>query len=125
MTKNIVFNIEPTPKGRPRLGRYGTYTPAKTKAAEEAIQWAWHGKPMEGPLKVSLRFYFKRPKKCLASFKPTRPDIDNLVKLVCDALNGLAWKDDGQIVILEAYKFYCNRLAPDPCIQLEISEVDG
>lgn len=124
MTKCITFNIEPTPKGRPRLGKYGTYTPAKTKAAEEAIQWAWHGKPMEGPLKVSLRFYFKRPKKCLKCYKDTRPDIDNLVKLVCDALNGLAWKDDGQIVILEAYKLYCQH--PDkPCIQLEIKEVDG
>lgn len=123
MTKQITFNIEPTPKGRPRLGRYGnTYTPAKTKAAEEAIQWAWHGKPMEGPLRVSLRFYFKRPKNCLATFKPTRPDIDNLVKLVCDALNGLAWKDDGQIVLLEAYKLYVS--CGEPRIELSIKELE-
>lgn len=35
-----------------------------------------------------------------------RPDIDNLVKAVTDALNGILWKDDSQIVSLSAEKRY-------------------
>ncbi|MEX5590971.1 RusA family crossover junction endodeoxyribonuclease, partial [Pseudomonas urmiensis] len=38
---------------------------------------------------------------------PTKkPDADNIAKAVTDALNGLAYKDDSQIVILSVYKQY-------------------
>lgn len=36
----------------------------------------------------------------------TKPDIDNLAKCVLDALNGIAYRDDNQVVRLESSKFY-------------------
>jgi Holliday junction resolvase RusA-like endonuclease len=36
----------------------------------------------------------------------SRPDIDNLVKLGLDALNGVAYNDDGQVYCLNAEKCY-------------------
>ncbi len=36
--------------------------------------------------------------------KTTRPDLDNLVKNVLDALNGVCWRDDASVVALLAYK---------------------
>ena len=50
-----------------------------------------------------------KPKKkaLLAGFYHLkRPDVDNLLKLVCDALNGVAWKDDSDIASIFAVKGY-------------------
>lgn len=65
-----------------------------------------HGPPLQGPLSLSLLFVMPRPKRLMWKTKPmprepytsSRNDWDNLGKSVCDALNGLAWRDDGQIV---------------------------
>jgi Holliday junction resolvase RusA-like endonuclease len=38
--------------------------------------------------------------------KLSRPDIDNLAKLGLDALNGIAYIDDGQVYWLNVHKFY-------------------
>ena len=43
-------------------------------------------------------------------FSPTKkPDIDNIVKIVLDALNKMAFKDDNQITKLEVEKFYSEK----------------
>jgi Holliday junction resolvase RusA-like endonuclease len=53
--------------------------------------------------------------------RPTkRPDWDNLGKLVSDSLNGLAYKDDSQIVEATAAKYYSDR----PRVEIEITEVE-
>jgi Holliday junction resolvase RusA-like endonuclease len=84
--------------------------------------------PMEGPLKVSLRFGLLRPKghfgkrglKPSAPQYPTvKPDVIKLARCVEDALNGLAWKDDSQIVFEELGKVY----AGSPGVQIEIGGV--
>jgi Holliday junction resolvase RusA-like endonuclease len=41
--------------------------------------------------------------------RPKKPDIDNLIKSVCDGLNGVAYKDDSQIVKLTSSKIFANR----------------
>ena len=111
---------EPVAKARPRMTRSGhVYTPDKTTKAENAIRRAWqekHGSMIEGPVAVSVVFMLKMPtnwskaKKMLAQDQevlPTKkPDVDNLVKTVFDALNGLAYDDDKQIVELSARKVY-------------------
>ena len=79
--------------------------------------------PFQGPLEVSINFYFTRPKNHFRSgklshiLKPNAPfyhngrrDIDNLVKFVLDALNKHAYKDDGQISLLKSGKFYCSNI---------------
>ena len=50
------------------------------------------GEPFDGPVKVVVEFW---------KAKRGRPDLDNLVKLVTDALNGVAYRDDEQIQTVE------------------------
>lgn len=115
----IEFTIpgDPVPKGRPKSARIGNrailYTPKKTRAYEAYIasaakDYTPSGGLLEGPLRVSLSFYFKRPKslskKCLYHVK--RPDIDNIIKSILDALEGVIYKNDSQVVELHATKSY-------------------
>lgn len=111
---------EPVPKGRPRYGKGNhMYTPPKTRDAENRIRKAWQeegGKEITGPVSISCWFYLQTPKnwskarKVLAEvgeILPEKvPDIDNLVKTVLDALNGLAFTDDKEVVRIFASKQY-------------------
>ena len=121
MKKRISFTIEgePTGKGRPRYGKYKTYTPAKTKAVENNIAYFYKvniGHYFEGYVKIKLDLYYsiaksdskkKKLMKLNNELRPNKkPDIDNVVKLVADALNEVAYKDDTQIIELECRKFY-------------------
>ena len=121
MKKRISFTIEgePTGKGRPRHGKYKTYTPHKTKAAENNIAYFYKvnvGHYFEGYVKLKLDLYYsiaksdskkKKLMKLNNELRPNKkPDIDNVVKLVADALNEVAYKDDTQIIELECRKFY-------------------
>lgn len=103
----LIFNTEPTAKGRPRIGKFGSaYTPAKTRKAEKEIAEAakmqmmkQRKDPLIGPVAVGIEFIMQRPKKPSQPF-PSRSDLDNYAKLVCDALNEIVWDDDSQIVDL-------------------------
>ncbi len=89
---------QPVPKGRPRSGPTGFYTPAKTRTAERTVglyALAEMRAPLTEPLRVELRFHAKDKR---------RVDVDNLAKLVLDAMNGVAWRDDSQIVFLAVEK---------------------
>jgi Holliday junction resolvase RusA-like endonuclease len=115
----------PRAKGRPRMTKAGhAYTPSKTAQAEESflvLAMAHFPRPLNGPLRLELSFTFPIPvswpkrKRAAAlnlEFGHTgRPDIDNLIKLVLDALNGRAWIDDRQIYSLEASKSYAEKAA--------------
>lgn len=116
------------PKDRPR-GRVVTprgkrpfvqmYTPAKTVKAEQFIAerfWIESGlkDPFEGPVTVQLVFHMpipsswskKRQKEAVGQPHTSRPDLDNLVKTVLDALNGFLYRDDSQICELVVRKEY-------------------
>ncbi|WP_407382813.1 RusA family crossover junction endodeoxyribonuclease [Ruminococcus sp.] len=108
-------------KGRPRFSRSGVvYTDAQTKAYEEAIAAAYkteHGELIGGaPVKVYIEARFKIPAYETKANKfamqrdkirPTKkPDIDNVAKVVLDALNGVAFSDDKQVVDLYVRKVY-------------------
>ena len=83
-----------------RSGR--TYTPRKVREAEDFIAWAAKGRKVvlqAGPVSLTLRFYLGEGRK------GRRPDLDNLVKLVKDALNGVLYRDDSQVSHLEADRF--------------------
>lgn len=57
------------------------------------------------PLRVTMLFELPRPRRA----KPVpcgRPDVSNLAKAVEDALDGLAWRDDAQIMTLSASKVW-------------------
>jgi Holliday junction resolvase RusA-like endonuclease len=63
----------------------------------------------DGPLKVVMGFGFERPKSVSEKKRPhhiTSPDLDNLIKTVGDAGNGILWEDDKQIVEMKCFKYY-------------------
>lgn len=72
--------------------------------------------PLGGALKTWIVFTLPRPKskrrkRNEPELHAIKPDADNLAKAVLDALNGLAWRDDSQIAVLEVEKF----VAGDDC----------
>jgi Holliday junction resolvase RusA-like endonuclease len=105
---------EPVGKARPRLGRRGrVYTPAATKRHEALVRESWQlagGRRIEGPLAIHVEAETARPASHRLkrgglsaagrrSAVPTKkPDLDNVLKLVADALNGHAYQDDAWIV---------------------------
>ena len=136
-----VFDIVPVPQGRPRFARRGkftqTYDPPKSKKfkgelAELAREQLTEHQFYAGnhvPIEVHLRFYIPLLKsfnktKCDMALNgclrpPTRPDIDNYLKGTLDGLNGIFWEDDGQIVEIQAGKYYSD----NPRIEMEIKEI--
>ena len=121
MTLSLTIPGPPRGKGRPRFSRQGhAFTDAKTRGHERNIVALFVQKypdhvPLEGPIEVDLIATFAIPKSASKAkaremrgqrIMPTkRPDVDNIAKL-CDALNGIAWRDDAQIVFLTVLKQY-------------------
>lgn len=108
-------------KGRPRFNTktYTTYTPEKTKAFEQKLKMYFikkYRKPevSENPFKIKILAEFKPPKslskkkqmQLIGKPYPKKPDMDNIIKAILDSLNGLAYKDDNQIVCINAEKKY-------------------
>ena len=132
--KQLTIDGVPVAKGRPRLGRYGTYTPKKTQEYEEYVKMCWLAKygsikPSEQSLEVDIVFYLPIPKSVNkkkraemldGKIKHTKkPDIDNLIKSVLDALNGIAYSDDSKIIKVAAEKQYSEKSRTE----IQISEV--
>lgn len=132
----ICFTVpgQPIGKGRPRVTRYGAYTPEKTKAYEEKVRLCWrtqsgHGFAGGVPLLASITAYFPIPKgtskKKAASMADTfhthRPDADNIAKAILDALNGSAYPDDSAVQIDRAWKVYTNAA---PRVEVTLREAD-
>lgn len=117
MMTAITFTVpgEPQGKGRAKFGRGRTYTPAKTVAYEGLIALAaapaMTGRAiMTGPVEVAFTATFSIPASAAKSKRagmlagtilPTKkPDLDNILKAIGDALNGVVFKDDAQIARL-------------------------
>lgn len=68
--------------------------------------------PAEGPVRLSLIFYFdiKSPKKLWGTFKTTKPDADNYAKELIDAMTSVGfWGDDAQVADLHVVKYYAEK----------------
>ncbi|MFU0831712.1 MAG: RusA family crossover junction endodeoxyribonuclease [Oscillospiraceae bacterium] len=125
----ICFTIPGPPKGkaRPRVvraknGRSLTYTPDKTVAYEELVRIRYQAAakgfqfPKDAQVAVQIVAWYpvpnnksKKVKTAMLSgrINPTKkPDCDNIVKIICDALNGFAYKDDAQITQVQIKKKY-------------------
>lgn len=111
---------DPVGKERPRHTRSGhTYTPEKTKAYEAKVAACFlkaRGKRTDGPVFVAITAYMPIPKRATkadraameagARLPMKRPDADNIAKVCMDALNGLAYHDDAQVIGLSVLKRY-------------------
>jgi len=114
----LVIPGPPRGKGRHRAvrtkdGGIRTYTDDATMRAEDRVRAAWVecGRPwVDGPLVMRVEVTVERPGSHWrvngelsavgkrAPYPTRRPDLSNVMKMVEDALNGCAYKDDAQIV---------------------------
>ena len=137
-TIDLVIEGEPVGKGRPRVTSKGSfahaYTPSRTKNYEKLIQNTYLNKytyedTLQGPIKAELIAYFPIPESISKKKKELllknyekhtkKPDIDNVIKSVFDALNNLAFVDDSNIIQVEAKKRYSD----NPRVELHLKEV--
>jgi len=114
----LVIAGEPVPKARPRVSKAGTYTPARTLEAEDRIGWAFRESGMarhDLPARLHVRLTFA----CKAK---RHSDLDNMIKLALDALNGLWFEDDWQIDSIDAVREW---VESEPRTEIVIMELEG
>jgi Holliday junction resolvase RusA-like endonuclease len=124
---------DPVGKARPRVtrtksGKSLTYTPSRTAQAQEqwkALFLESRQQPFsEGtPLCLLLRAFLSRPQylRKRARLPITKPDLDNMAKLVTDALEGLAYHRDSNFIAMNLSKHYATYPDP-PRVEIEITE---
>ena len=138
MSFMVTFKVDADPVGKQRA-RYAkrgnfvqTYTPDKTRnyeslIKEAAIEAMGSSEPLETP--VTLYLYIRAPipkslpkkriEACLNGLeKPIKkPDASNVLKSVEDAMNGVVYKDDSQIVNIHVTKVYSSQSGIDVCVK--------
>lgn len=116
---------EPRGKARPRFfarkgGGIGNYNDTKTASYENLVKFCaqeqFHEALWEGPVRVSIKAYFSAPKSTKKSLLAyvinellyciKKPDVDNIAKITCDALNKVVYHDDAQVAELIVSKRY-------------------
>lgn len=137
----IRLDGDPVAKGRHRhrlnrkTGVVFTHPDPRTARFEDRLAWAAQvtmaGRPLlAGALEIVVDAYravpasWSRRKQTAAlggALRPvTKPDADNFLKIVCDALNRVAWVDDSQVVDARVRKFYSER----PRFEIRIREIE-
>ena len=122
MTFNVLFTVfgNPVGKQRPRFSKGRIYTPKKTVdyeklIADEARKAMGSLKPLKTPILICINinhavpasYSKKRFEGCLNGLeRPNKPDLDNCAKAYLDAMNGIVYDDDVQVVRLVATKRY-------------------
>lgn len=133
--KQIAFTVagEPKGKGRPRFMKNGhTYTPKDTAVYEDLVKLEFRrqcGKVFfeKGEaLKMNIVACYGVPKRISKAKRrqmlsgeilPTKkPDLDNVIKIIADSLNKIAYDDDAQIAEVKAQKYY----SETPCVMVQI-----
>lgn len=126
-------------KDRPRFtGNGRTYTTKATRDALEAIRSAYMEKAerdgrwsppvdADAPYALTVDIYRalpkSRPKRVLSEPDTFKPDADNVAKLVMDALNGAAYRDDSQVVSLCVRKWSRTRDAEGDSMTIRVTRV--
>ena len=119
MIHKATIVIEPVPASRPRVTRFGTFFPKRYSKYREdlgAILDGYALTPSEDLLYVKLDFYVQIPKSWSKRKKKqsegkycwNNADIDNYVKGFLDSAEGRYYKNDRQVVMIRARKFYSN-----------------
>lgn len=138
----VQFTIPGTPQGKARArtfrnkytGKSQSITPEKTVLYENWIKDCYLSATDEKwldkqPLSMSIMAFFEIPKSTTkkdrklietgALHPVKKPDADNIAKVVCDALNGVAYKDDTQITMLTISKHFAKDC--EPCVIVTIN----
>jgi Holliday junction resolvase RusA-like endonuclease len=112
---------EPIAQPRVKVSTKGGFARAYTErdhpihAYKQAVRLAYvnaGGEVLEGPVSIKIVCLFDRPKshskkrRQYTEPKTTKPDLDNVGKAILDALNEIAYNDDGQVFMLTIAKWY-------------------
>lgn len=134
----IYLDGEPGRKERPQFARTSggvrTFSRAKTVKYESRLRDAgkrvWTFAPMTEPIKLTITAVFPiavswpKWRRVLAALGKLwhvgKPDLDNVIKIACDGLNEVIWKDDAQVCWIVARKFY----GEAPGLWLEVDMLD-
>lgn len=131
MIDHFVMYGEPRGKERPRVANGHAYTPQKTREYEEALRLAWlqerHGFYLNN-VQMKITAYYSIPKSTKKAdrekmrngeIRPTRkPDCDNILKIVSDSLQGLAYHDDKQVNAMMIEKLY----SEEPMVEVWLTD---
>lgn len=140
MKVELVIAGEPCGKGRPRFVKVGnftrTYTPEETASYENLIKVSYrmkYGLERFGDmsqLTMFVKAYYGIPKSASKrnrqlmidkKLRPTKkPDWDNIGKIIADSLNGVAYRDDAQVVDALVRKYY----SETPRVEVVITDED-
>lgn len=127
---------QPRPRATVRAGHAAVYE-AKSGHAVHAFKasvrmaatGAYSGAPLTGPLWVQLRFVFPRPRSMFWKKRPMprdfhakKPDADNCIKSVLDALNGTLYLDDSQIADCRIEKWIASG-DEQPCVEVFMGQL--
>lgn len=129
----LIIPGEPMGKQRPRVTRFGTYTPKKTVEYENWVKTCYTlsetRDKLEGTIKAEIKAYMSIPKSTSkkkrqemleGKIRPTKkPDVDNMAKIILDSLNKLAFDDDKQVVYCSIEKWY----GENPRVELVLEEI--
>ena len=109
-------------------GKAGFVAQTRLYASARAEELGWE--PFAGPVAVTYRFCFSRPKSHFGTGRNSdelkasaphwhaqRPDLVNLLKCIEDALTGIVWKDDSQVAEIDAAKFWAQRDAVEITVE--------
>ena len=127
--QSVRFTVLGTPKGkgRPRFAvmKKGVraFTPTETANYENLVKLSYQQEcgdiKLEGELEADIKAYFIPPASTSKKKKEQmlkgeiaythKPDLDNIVKILLDSLNGIAYDDDRQIVSLKIEKGYAEK----------------
>lgn len=138
MRAKFCIHGDPQGKGRPRFstvcGHVHTRTPDETVLYENLVKTEYRQQvgvkfPDDAMLDVRIFAYYPIPKSVSKrkrqamlekKIRPTKkPDWDNVGKVICDSLNGIAYRDDAQVVDSMVRKFY----GEDPKVVVTIEEI--
>ena len=131
-----ILRGQPRAMGRPRGTKTGRlYTPPKDREYQEKHLGALGEAPfqLDGPIRIQACFVSKRPQRLSKKsdpdsrlWKPNKPDLDNMIKMVLDILTKWGiWGDDAQVVSIHAEDFYCGKNEePHTTFQIYTQEKD-
>lgn len=136
MTVTFTVPGKPQGKGRPRFGNGRTYTPKKTLRYEQLIAEAYRLQSGyyfgTAALRVRITAFFPIPKSYTKKrtklimqgreYPQKKPDGDNIEKAVLDALNGIAYDDDIQVIELHWRKCYAYGDKRSECLLVTITD---
>lgn len=138
MRINFTVMGEPKGKGRPRFCRNTGHaiTPKDTVNYETLVKMEYTQAcgeqmfPDDAMLDMRIKAYYSIPKSASkkrhaamlsGDIRPTKkPDMDNVIKIIADALNKIAYRDDTQIVDCQVRKFYSKK----PRVEVMIQTID-